>query len=187
MKRLSEQEALDSFAVVPYCANWVEWYEEEQAALLERVRSGFLEVEHIGSTSVPDLDAKPIIDLMAAVARLDQCESVVRSLKEYGYILIETGMRNRLFFRRRSADGRTFHLHLVAASTWDSRKERILRDYLRVHRDAAAAYGRLKRVLAQECADDSLSYTRRKTDFIQSVMDRAFAERGLPAINVWED
>ena len=183
----SEGEALDSFSVVPYDADWGQWYEQERQVLLGRLPSGFLEFEHIGSTAVPGLDAKPIIDMMAAVAHIDQCGSVVRSLKELGYVPVETGMRNRLFFRRRSADGRIFHLHLVDASTWNNRKERIMRDFLRLHPDAASAYGRLKKALAQECADDSLAYTRRKTDFIQSVMDRAYAERGLPPTNVWED
>jgi len=187
MAASSKGEALNAFSVVPYDSDWDQWYEQERRALRDRVSSGFLELEHIGSTAVSGLDAKPIIDVMAAVAHIDHCESIVLSLEEYGYIFIETGMPNRLLFRRRSAEGRIFHLHLVEASTWDSRKERLMRDYLRVHPDAAAAYGRLKKKLAQECAGDSLTYTRRKTDFIQAIMDRAYAERGLPSSNVWED
>src|SRR5258708_3192076 len=125
MTASSKDEVLDSFSVVPSDPDWDQWYKQERRALLDRVPSGFLDLEHIGSTALPGLDAKPIIDAMAAVARIDHCESIVLSLEEYGYILIETGMRNRLFFRRRSAEGRIFHLHLVEACTWDSRKENI--------------------------------------------------------------
>lgn len=180
MAASSKGEVLDSFSVVPYDSDWDQRYEQERRALLDRLPSGFLELEHIGSTAVPGLDAKPIIDVMAAVAGIDHCESIVRSLEEHGYILIETGMRNRLFLRRMSAEGRIFHLHLVEASTWDSRRERLMRDYLRVHADVAAAYGRLKKKLAQECAGDSLAYTRRKNRLHSNADGSSLCGAGTP-------
>jgi GrpB-like predicted nucleotidyltransferase (UPF0157 family) len=116
MAASSRDEVLDSFSVVPYDSDWDQWYKQERRAPLDRVPSGFLDLKHIGSTAVPGLDAKPIIDAMAAVAYIDDCESIVLSLEEYGYILIETGMQNRLFFRRRSAK--------AGSSTFTSSKRR---------------------------------------------------------------
>lgn len=96
-------------------------------------------------------------------------------------------MPERLFFRRSAPEiGCAFHLHLVTASSWRERNERLLRDYLLTHPDDAQAYGRLKKHLASTYADDGLAYTKAKTTFIQSLVDRARDARGLPRVDVWE-
>lgn len=187
MARSPEKEALGSLSVDPYNPAWVQWFQEEGSALAALLPQAFLAFEHIGSTAIPGLEAKPIVDMMAAVASIDHCEPIVAQLVEYGYCPIDAGMPRRLFFRRRSLDGRIFHLHVVEMSSWETRKERLMRDYLRVHPELARAYGLLKKTLAQECAHDSLLYTRRKTPFIQQLMDQYFAERGLPSSDVWEE
>jgi len=128
---------------------------------------GILELEHIGSTAVPGLRSKPIIDMMAAVRDLRQGLDLAQLLSALGYELIETGMRNRLFLRRRSeSQGQAYQLHIVELSTWEQRKERLMRDYLLAHPDAATAYGELKKRLAEEHTENSLAYTRAKTAFI---------------------
>lgn len=184
---MSNQEALSRVEMVAYDPAWPDIYRAEHAALTALAGAELLELEHIGSTAVPGLTAKPIIDMMAAVAELDQGRALASGLAARGYHLIETGMRNRLFLRRWTDDGRVFQLHVVERSSWDERKERLMRDYLVSHPDAAAAYGALKVRLAAEHAEDSLTYTQAKTDFIQRLVDRARAGLGLPPIDVWND
>lgn len=146
-----------------------------------------LELEHIGSTSVPGLAAKPIIDLMASVPSLSAVADREDVLAGLGYHRVETAMRERLFYPRDDAGGRrTHHLHVVTASSWDTRNERLLRDHLRAHPEAAAAYGALKRDLAVT-VDDPDEYTRAKTDLVQELVDAARTTRGLPLVTVWEE
>src|SRR5690606_36386641 len=102
-----------------------------------------------------------------------------------GFERFETGMSDRLFYRRPVTEPRTHHLHVVTTDTWNTRNERILRDYLLAHPDAAERYGALKKTLADD-VDDPDTYTRAKTDLIQELVGAAQAERGLPSVPVWE-
>jgi GrpB-like predicted nucleotidyltransferase (UPF0157 family) len=154
-------------------------YEIEEAA------PGLLTtIEHIGSTAVPGLAAKPVIDLMAATPSLDAVIEAEHHLAEIGFHRAETGMSNRLFYLRNGADGRrTHHLHVVTGDSWSTRNERLLRDYLRAHPDDRDRYASLKRRLRDLDGD---AYTRAKTALIQELVDRARSERGLPTVSVWE-
>ncbi len=145
-----------------------------------------VEVEHIGSTSVAGLAAKPIIDLMAATGSLSGVTAQDETLRTLGYERHDTGMPGRLFYRRDRAGRRTHQLHVVTADSWPTRNERILRDHLRDHPADAARYGALKRSLSSEHSD-SLAYTRAKTDLIQELTDRARAELGLPSVPVQDE
>lgn len=136
--------------------------------------------EHVGSTAVPGLPAKPIIDLMAAAPSLDAVRAHEDRLRELGYEHVDAHMPRRLLYRRPG-----YHLHIVTADTWDTRNQRILRDHLRANAEDRDAYAALKRELAGS-AEDGDAYTRGKTALIQQIMDRARAERGLPPVDVWE-
>ena len=142
-------------------------------------------IEHIGSTAVPGLAAKPVIDLMAAVGDLRDVTDREPALAALGYRPVDTGMPGRLFYRR---DGRpvAYHVHVVPADTWPSRNERILRDHLLENPADLARYAQLKRDLAG-AGVDSDSYTRAKTPLIQQMMDAARLKRGLPSVPVWEE
>ena len=84
-------------------------------------------VEHIGSTSVPGLAAKPVIDLMAAAASLDAVAAAQDALAGLGYRRLEVGMPGRLFYYRDEDGQRAYQRHVVPADTWDARNERLLR------------------------------------------------------------
>ena len=88
-------------------------------------------VEHIGSTAVTGLPAKPVIDLMAATEVLDVVTEAENVLQALGYRRIETGMPGGLLYQR-AAEPVAYHLHVVTTPSWDARNERLLRDYLRV-------------------------------------------------------
>lgn len=141
-------------------------------------------VEHVGSTAVPGLVAKPVIDLMAATESLDRVMAAEDGLHSLGYRRIETGMPERLFYRREGADV-AYHLHVVAVATWDTRNERLLRDHLRRHPADRDDYARLKRDLVA-AGHDGEAYTRAKTALIQRMVDAARTGRGLPLVDVWE-
>jgi GrpB-like predicted nucleotidyltransferase (UPF0157 family) len=171
--------------VVAYDPHWPAIYEAERA-LISTVTSVFVDLEHIGSTAVPNQRAKPIIDMMAAVESLNHLDGLLESLKVLGYHVFETDMKNRLFLRKEK-EGQVFHLHIVEAATWADRKERLFRDYLLAHPEAVKAYGALKDGLASKYKEDSLAYTEAKTAFIQEIADKVQDARGLPRVNVWED
>jgi GrpB-like predicted nucleotidyltransferase (UPF0157 family) len=171
--------------VVTYDPRWPAIYEAERALILA-VTSDFVNFEHVGSTAIPSQRAKPIIDMMAAVESLKELDDLLESLQILEYHVFETDMKNRLFLRKEK-DGQVFHLHIVEASTWAERKERLMRDYLLAHPEAVKAYGELKDELASKYKDDSLEYTKAKTVFIQEIADKIQDARGLPRVDVWED
>jgi len=166
-------------------------YDEKWGALaaLARVELLPLEVfeavEHIGSTSVPGLAAKPVIDLMAA-ADLGAVAAREGDLARLGYQRFDTGMPGRLFYFRDENGRRAYQLHVVPAGSWETNNERLFRDHLREHPEDARRYAELKWRLAAEHTD-GLAYTRAKTELIQELTDRARAARGLPSVPVWED
>lgn len=159
------------------------WPERARAAMAEiRAALGgvLVDIEHIGSTAVPGMSAKPTIDLMAAVEDLLTVDG--RALDRLGYEPRFNGMLDRLLFIRRTPDRRRTHiLHVVETATWPHRNQRILRDHLRAHPEDAERYSRAKYAFAT--APD---YTRAKTELIQELTDRARAARGLPSVPVWE-
>ncbi len=171
--------------VVAYNPRWPVIYKAELELILSQI-TAFREFEHVGSTAIPNQRAKPIIDMMAALERLDNLGGLLTILNRLEYHLLEVGMKNRLFLRKEK-DGQVFHLHIVETSTWSERKERLMRDYLLAHPEAVKAYGQLKDELAKKYKDDSLAYTEAKTVFIQEIADKIQDERGLARINVWED
>lgn len=171
--------------VGPYDPEWPERARAACAELRHALPGLFSTIEHIGSTAVPGLAAKPVIDLMAGTDDLAAVEGQEPTLAALGFHRFETGMTGRLFYRRDLAGRRTHHLHVVPADSFEDRNERLLRDHLRGHPEDAAAYGELK--LALRTDDGTGSYTRKKTALIQRMVDAARDARGLPRVPVWEE
>ena len=172
--------------VVSYKPEWPEEFRLIASALREALGELAVRIDHIGSTSVPGLAAKPVIDLMAAAASLDRGTAAEDALAGLGYRRFEVGMPGRLFYYRDEDGQRAYQLHVVPADTWDARNERLLRDHLRAHPDDARRYAELKQRLAAEHTDGT-EYTKAKTELIQELTDRARADRGLPSVSVWEE
>jgi len=173
--------------VVPYNPNWPHQFEQEKARLLEILHPNLIALEHTGSTSIPGVDAKPIIDMFAAVRPFEQSNVYAELLTESGYQFTETGMHGRYLFVKQSAGTRTHHLHILPEEGFYERNEFLFRDYLRAHPDLVHEYGELKRNLSEQYSTDPEGYTRAKTSFIQKVVDLAREERGLPLESVWEE
>lgn len=138
-------------------------------------------VEHIGSTAVAGLDAKPIIDLLVGVRGIRDAVRCIRPLEEIGYSYwSENPNPDRiLFVRFADADrtSRTHNLHVVevGGDLWNGRI--VFRDHLRSHPELAGEYARLKHDLAERFRDDREAYTRAKADFVLAVLERVRGAR----------
>jgi GrpB-like predicted nucleotidyltransferase (UPF0157 family) len=167
--------------VTPYDPHWPRAFATEARAV-RAILPVLRALEHIGSTAVPDLAAKPIIDMMGAVDALAHLPPHLPALASLGYGLVETGMRDRLFLQRPG-----YNLHIVTLESWPRRKERLMRDALIADPEAATEYAALKQHLAQAHGTDVEAYTRAKTAFVQRLMDRVHDRLGWPRRDVWED
>jgi len=153
--------------------------------LMAAVPDVFVAIEHIGSTAVPGLAAKPIIDLMAATERLELVREREADLSRLCCRRDDTGMSNRLFYRRSSSGVPTHHLHVVTADNLGVAK-RAAPARSRANPAYVARYAALKLRLATSSKDED-AYTRAKTDLIQELVDDARTYRGLPLVPVWEE
>lgn len=149
----------------------------EKQRLCEAFADKILAVEHIGSTSIPELVAKPIIDMVAVVKSFDNLPEFIEDLQKLGYeYMPERMFDNRKFFPKGSQDNRTHHLNLVLQNDPEQWIKPIaFRDYLRAHDGEREEYAKLKLTLAQEYANDRATYTKLKDDFFQLIIDKALS------------
>ncbi|MCO6441651.1 MAG: GrpB family protein [Nitrococcus mobilis] len=140
------------------------------------------DLQHVGSTSVPDLPAKPILDLAAAVAALDAIPELARRLTGIGYIYRGNNgdAGGHLFVRESSPGVRTIHLHLVKHNGAQWRNYLLFRDLLRRNPGIRRQYAELKQALGRSFRDDRNSYTAFKRDFIGQVLGDQGAEPRVP-------
>jgi GrpB-like predicted nucleotidyltransferase (UPF0157 family) len=160
--------------IVPYDPLWPLRFEEE-AGVLRAALAPWLTgpIEHIGSTAVPGLAAKPVIDLMAGVRTLDESRPAIAALIALGYCYAPYQAELEHWFCKPSPAVRTHHLHLMPVDSTPWRRAVAFRDYLRAHPAVAADYEVLKRRLAREHAVDRDAYTRAKAPFVDRVTDIA--------------
>ena len=130
-------------------------------------------IEHIGSTAIPGLCAKPTIDFLLEIFEFTNYDLLIKQLHKIGYHFIqkpENPPPHMMFAKGYSESGKTgqtFHIHVRYPGDWD---EIVFRDYLRSNYDAALNYSDLKRVLADNYVNDREKYTDNKTDFINRVI-----------------
>ncbi len=149
-------------------------YEAERSFILGAVGEKILSIDHIGSTSVPGLEAKSIIDIMVGVADMKTAEEIIGILKPLGYNHISKGEYPDWFCCAcRIAGGVRFHLHLVRYDSDFHRKLILFRDWLRVHPEDVRRYYELKVDLARKYSHDTIAYADAKTDFIKSIVEKA--------------
>jgi len=167
--------------IVSYNLIWVDKFQAESDFLKGKFPKIIKRVEHFGSTSVPGLSAKPIVDMLIEVKSYkDVKRAIVPVLESLGYDYfwrpsIDKPPYYAWFIKRDSSGIRTHHLHMVTASSelWD---RLYLRDYLRVNPELAKEYENLKIKLSKENPNDREAYTKAKTDFIVSMTKKAKKE-----------
>jgi len=166
--------------IVPYDSAWPARFESEKSVLLDVFRSVSVQVEHVGSTAVPGLGAKPVIDIMLGVDHLADVEARIPDLAARGYEYVrryEAAFPERRLFAKPRVRPRTFHLHAVERSTAVWQRLLSFRDFLRRQPEVAAEYYQLKQRLAAEFGADRDGYASAKTAFIDAVVERAGRER----------
>ncbi|SDR35370.1 GrpB family protein [Natronobacterium texcoconense] len=157
----------------PYRKEWVDLYEEEAERLQNIANDWFLDFEHIGSTAIEGMLAKPIIDILAVVETLDETEDLISRLEDHKYEYRPEDVEGRLFFAKGPHTNRTYYLSVTERGS-DFYEEKIaFRDYLRDHPEIAAQYSSLKKRLAETYPENREQYTAAKGDFIQDVLERA--------------
>jgi GrpB-like predicted nucleotidyltransferase (UPF0157 family) len=165
--------------LVDHDPTWAELFEDERAKLTGVFDGRVVAIEHIGSTAVPDLCAKPIVDVLVGLRELELTDEDIATMRALGYeYLGEYGRPGRLFFRKQP---RTHHVHVVAhgGEHWD--RQLTFRDALRTDAEERRRYDEFKRRLA-EAGHPREVYTELKTPFIREVESRARARGVRPDV-----
>ena len=168
----------DRVELVDHDPSWAELYEQEAARLRPIFDGHLVGMEHIGSTSVPGLCAKPIVDVLVGLRELELTDEQIAAMVEFGYLFLgEHGLPGRLFFRK---NPRTHHVHVVehGGEHWD--RQLTFRDALRADEEERKRYDAFKRRLAAKGYPREV-YTELKTPFIREVEARARARRQAQA------
>ena len=167
--------------VADYDPAWPAWFEAVRAHVWPAVSDLAVRIDHVGSTSVPGLAAKPVIDMDIVVAADDAVRPVVARLAGIGYRWRgDLGIEGRQAFApARDADMPPHHLYLVVEDSRAHRDHYLLRDLLRSDPEACERYGTLKRRNAAEVGGDIDAYGAAKADLVAELLARARTERGL--------
>jgi GrpB-like predicted nucleotidyltransferase (UPF0157 family) len=184
IRRVTSEEV----AVVAYDPRWPELFRRERVHLLACLpRDLVRRVEHFGSTAVPGLAAKPIVDMLVEVTDLEAVKDRVAPLLEaqgYDYFWRPTHGDDgppfyAWFIKRDPATGvRTHHIHMVEAHFCEHWDRLLFRDHLIAHPEVAREYERLKQQLAAESPRDRVAYTRAKGEFVRRVTEEAKRRQG---------
>jgi putative glutamine amidotransferase len=169
------------YDIAGYDPAWAESFREEAARLRSALPGELVRgIEHVGSTSVPGLAAKPIVDIQITLSTLVPRATYVEPLEALGYRHVLDPWRDEHEYFSRDVDGeRAFQIHAcLAGSDWE-RRHIAFRDWLRSHPEDAAAYADLKRSLARDHPRDIMAYVDAKTPFIREIEQRALGAAAL--------
>lgn len=170
----------DSVILVPYDPDWPRRFDRERAVLDAIFAGSDAAIEHIGSTAVPGLAAKPVIDIVVGVSHLAEAERRVGALDAVDYEYVQkydAQLPHRRYFRKPRIGPRAFHLHCLVRGSNEWVRHLAFRDHLRANPECAAAYHALKRDLASRLGKDA--YAAAKGPFIERVVAAALASAGV--------
>jgi len=160
--------------IAPYDASWPDRFEDERCALSQAIDEYVVgAIEHVGSTAVPGLAAKPVIDIMVGVEGLSASRAALPTLEKLGYCHFPYRPDAMHWLCKPSPQFRTHHLHLVPFRSRPWIERIALREYLKTHSEVAADYANLKHRLAEQYICDREAYTDAKGPFIRRVLELA--------------
>lgn len=178
---MNEEESLhrainEQVAIFPYDKAWPLLFEQERDRLLHLFPDDFLAIEHIGSTAVSDLSAKPIIDILAGVEAIPRADALIEPLCQAKYTTsmeFNASLVGRRWLMRWADGCRTHHLHLVVYGSKEWQQRLAFRDRLRANAEIALQYEQHKQRWAAEFRSDREAYTAAKGDFIRETLKNA--------------
>ncbi|HVB21416.1 MAG TPA: GrpB family protein [Ktedonobacteraceae bacterium] len=175
MRDNSIMRAGDPIWIVPYDDTWPHQFQQLAMPMRQALGPVALRIDHIGSTSIPQLAAKPVIDMQISVADFEPLDAFRVPLESLGSVFHpENPELTKRYFREAPGQGR-IHIHVRRAGSFSEQFALLFRDYLRTHSDIAAQYAELKVKLAQQYyrVEDREAYTEAKGPFIWSVIAQA--------------
>jgi len=162
----------ESIQLSEYDPSWYSLFLKERQRLQEALSLQLADIEHIGSTAVPGLVSKPVIDIMLGVKKLPPNKSVVKILEELGYVSVgEAGVPHRWYCVYRESV--SFNLHIVIKNGTHWLNNCAVRDYLITHQFEREQYAMRKRKAMESRAVTLLSYSKAKEDFMKNLLKRA--------------
>ncbi len=155
--------------VAPHNSKWEEKFKEEANKIEKIFEEIFVDIYHIGSTAVPLVKAKPIIDIMVEVEDINKVNSYNKQMEVLGYVALgEYGIPKRRFFQK-GGNRRTHHVHIFESGSPQIKRHVDFRDYLISHPKVAKEYSRLKEKLAKKYRYDIGKYQEGKESFIKKI------------------
>lgn len=160
--------------VVPYNPKWAKFFWEEKKRLISLLGDTIIDVQHIGSTAIPGIPAKPIIDIAVAVPAVSRKEigKYIDPLKKLNYEYMREDRPREHLFVKGGEEKRVCYLHMVKFNSKAWKNYLLFRNHLRAHKKTAAEYANLKLELAKKFPGDRKLYTDGKDKFIQRVLKR---------------
>jgi GrpB-like predicted nucleotidyltransferase (UPF0157 family) len=161
--------------VVPHNPRWREAFEAEAKHIAAALGANVVAVHHIGSTAIPNIYAKPIVDLLIEVRDIAEVDGRSSAMESHGYeVMGEYGIPGRRYFRKDNEEGiRTHHVHAFKAGSAEVERHLAFRDYMIAHPEDAQRYSELKRKLAEEHPQSIDAYMDGKDGFIKEMDRRA--------------
>lgn len=164
--------------VTQYNPNWPYLYRQEARQIAAALANEIILLHHIGSTAIPGIQAKPVIDILAEVRDIERVDDYNQALMGLGYDARgENGIPGRRYFNKKTGSTHTHHLHIFQVGNSEIDRHLNFRDYLRAHPEEAQAYSQLKDHLAEKYRHDSVAYTEGKNEFVREIDRKAMAWR----------
>ncbi len=159
--------------IVEYTDDWIREFNEIGDALRIALGAQGLRIDHIGSTSIPGLAAKPIIDVQVSVSALEPMQDYQAAIESIGYEWRQDNPeKSKRYFRENPGNRRT-HIHVRKLGSWHEQYALLFRDYVRAHRDARDRYEQVKRELAVQIRHDRHRYTEAKAPIFWEIIRKA--------------
>jgi len=158
--------------------NWAKLFKKEKKLLLGKFPNVILEISHGGSTTIPTIPAKPIIDMFAVVLSLKKAKAIKNKLEKLGYEYRGAdGVKERILYVKGEPELRTHHLQLVEKKSDEWKNHILIKNYFLKHPEVAKRYAKLKAKLAEKYPNSRKSYSHGKDAFIKSIIQKAKKEK----------
>jgi len=165
-----------NYSIIPYSPHWARQFKGESKVISGIFANDLVAIEHVGSTSVPDMAGKPLIDILVAVKDIAQVEARIEAMEKAGFTAYGDYLQKKSYlFTREIAGEKLVHVHVFEQGHPHIQEMLSIRDYLREHPEEAKAYSKLKYELKRRYPNDYGAYRREKDAYMEELKQRATA------------